>query len=69
MFFIKKDEFKDYEYFNSGLVYFPSNCDFKHIIDLYRIWPEEGDIDKLKTIFPNFNFNFGNRFLDYSRTY
>jgi hypothetical protein len=69
MSFITKDEFKDYEYFNSGLVYFPSNCDFTNIIDLYRNWPEEGNIDKLKTIFPNFNFNFGNRALDYSGTY
>ena len=37
--------------------------------ELIREWPKEGDKKKLQTIFPNYNFNFGNRTLDYSGTY
>jgi hypothetical protein len=63
------NEFQSYEYLNSGLVYFPKYTKFDSIIMLYEQWPAEGDIDKLKIIFPNYNFNFGNRALDYSGTY
>ena len=63
------NEFNFYEYWNSGLVYFPKNSNLTIIDNLYNNWPKEGDIIKLKEIFPNFNFNFGNRQLDYSGTY
>tara|TARA_B100001094_G_C18149381_1_gene782730 strand:+ start:6 stop:842 length:837 start_codon:yes stop_codon:yes gene_type:complete len=63
------NEFNKFEYFNSGLVYFPQKCNFKVVYDLYKNWPEEGDKKKLISLFPNFNFNFGNRILDYSGTY
>ena len=69
MSFKKRNEFNFYEYLNSGLVYFPSNCDFSSISDLYNNWPEEGNKNKLKSIFPQYNFNFGSRVLDYSGTY
>ena len=67
--FKKINEFNKYEYINSGLVYFPKKCDFSSIMELYNNWPMQGDINKLKSIFPNYNFNFGNRILDYSGTY
>lgn len=67
--FKQYNEFQLYEYFNSGLVYFPINTNFDKIIHLYKEWPLEGDINKLKIIFPNYNFDFGNRVLDYSGTY
>jgi len=69
MSFKQYNEFQLYEYLNSGLVYFPKYTKFDSIIELYNQWPVEGDIDKLKIIFPNYNFNFGNRALDYSGTY
>ena len=64
-----KNEFKFYEYWNSGLVYFPSNCNYDNIIELYNNWPRQDDKISLNKIFPNYNFNFGNRVLDYSGTY
>lgn len=69
MSFKKNYEFREYEYLNSGLVYFPKYTNFNIILDLYTNWPKEGDMVKLKTIFPYYNFNFGNRVLDYSGTY
>ncbi len=69
MSFKEKNEFNFYEYLNSGLVYFPSNCNFSSILNLYNNWPEEGDLNKLKSILPKYNFNFGNRVLDYSGTF
>lgn len=69
MSFKQHNEFQSYEYLNSGLVYFPKYTKFDKVIDLYKQWPVEGDIDKLKIIFPNYNFDFGNRALDYSGTY
>lgn len=69
MSFKKQKEFKFYEYFNSGLVYFPSKCDFSSILGLYNNWPEEGDLNKLKSLFPQYNFAFGKRSLDYSGTF
>ena len=64
-----KNEFNFYEYWNSGLVYFPCNCNFKPIIELYNNWAIQDDNISLNKIFPNYNFNFGNRALDYSGTY
>ena len=69
MSFKKINEFNFYEYLNSGLVYFPSKCDFSSILNLYNNWPEEGDLNNLKSIFPKYNFKFGNRVLDYSGTF
>lgn len=69
MSFKKTNEFNFYEYLNSGLVYFPSRCNFSSILDLYNNWPDEGDKKKLMSIFPQYNFNFGNRILDYSGTF
>ena len=64
-----KNEFNFYEYLNSGLVYFPYKCNFSSILNLYENWPKEGDLNKLKSIFPKYNFSFGNRVLDYSGTF
>jgi len=69
MSFKLKNEFNYYEYWNSGLVYFPANCNFEPIIELYNNWPLQDDVNRLKTTFPNYNFNFGKRILDYSGTY
>lgn len=69
MSFKQHDEFQSYQYLNSGLVYFPKYTEFHKIIDLYKEWPLEGDINKLKIIFPNYNFDFGNRALHFSGTY
>jgi len=69
MSFKEKNEFNFYEYWNSGLVYFPKNCNYDPIIELYNNWPMQDDKISLNKIFPNYNFNFGNRALDYSGTY
>tara|TARA_Y100000389_G_scaffold24382_1_gene21070 strand:+ start:1316 stop:2152 length:837 start_codon:yes stop_codon:yes gene_type:complete len=69
MSFKNENEFNFYEYWNSGLVYFPSNCNYDSIINLYKNWPMQDDKISLNKIFPNYNFNFGNRALDYSGTY
>tara|TARA_B100001250_G_C19793240_1_gene787522 strand:+ start:695 stop:1525 length:831 start_codon:yes stop_codon:yes gene_type:complete len=63
------NEFNFYEYLNSGLVYFPKNTNYISILDLYNNWPNQDDKKKLTEIFPCFNYNFGNRQLDYSGTY
>ena len=69
MSFKKINEFNKYEYMNSGLVYFPKNTNYEVVDNLILNWPKEGDKKKLQKIFPNFNFGFGNRVLDYSGTY
>tara|TARA_B100001093_G_scaffold426682_1_gene420752 strand:- start:9134 stop:9958 length:825 start_codon:yes stop_codon:yes gene_type:complete len=69
MSFKNNNEFDKFEYMNSGLVYFPKNTSFNKVDELIREWPIEGDKKKLQMIFPNYNFNFGNRILDYSGTY